>query len=168
MSHIMRPQPLEKMLHWILSEYKENQSIFGIHKSLFFTPRANAPYATKSLFGDYLATPIGPAAGPNTQLTQNILCSWLSGARFLELKTVQIMDELEFGRPCIDMEDEGYNAEWSQELKLEQSIHEYLKAWVLIPVLHRLLGWEKKDSTGMIFNLSVGYNLEGILSPRMQ
>ena len=168
MSHIMRPQPLEKMLNWILSEYKENQSIFGIHKSLFFTPRANAPYATKSLFGDYLATPIGPAAGPNTQLTQNILCSWLSGARFLELKTVQIMDELEFGRPCIDMEDEGYNAEWSQELKLEQSIHEYLKAWVLIPVLHRLLGWEKKDSTGMIFNLSVGYNLEGILSPRMQ
>ncbi len=154
-------------MKWILREYKENESIFGIHKSLFYEPKKNAPYAS-TLFGDKLATPIGPAAGPNTQLTQNIVASWLSGARFIELKTVQIMDELEFGRPCIDMEDEGYNAEWSQELKLEKSIHEYIKAWVLLPVLHRLLGWENGGGIDTIFNLSVGYNLEGILEPRMQ
>ena len=78
------------------------------------------PTATE-MFGHHLATPIGPAAGPHTQLTQNILGAWLSGGRFIELKTVQIMDELEIPRPCIDMEDEGYNVEWSQELKLEQS-----------------------------------------------
>ena len=168
MSHIMRPQSFEKILRWVISEYRNSGSIFGIHKSLFYTPKKGARYATPELFGDYLATPVGPAAGPNTQLTQNIICSWLSGARFIELKTVQIMDELEFGRPCIDMEDEGYNAEWSQELKLDQSIQEYIKAWVLIPVLHRMLGWEEIDSTGMIFNLSVGYNLDGILQPRMQ
>lgn len=167
MSHHMRPQSLTRLLTWILREYKEERSIFGIHESLFYTPKEGAPYAS-DFVGNYLATPIGPAAGPNTQLTQNILASWLSGARYIELKTVQIMDELEFGRPCIDMEDEGYNAEWSQELKLEKSVREYVKAWILIPVLRRLLGWENKGSDGTVFNLSVGYNLEGILEPRMQ
>ncbi len=167
MSHIMRPQSFASLLTWILREYKENGSIFGIHRTLFHRPDPDAPYA-RSMFGNPLGTPIGPAAGPNTQLTQNILASYLTGARFIELKTVQILDELEFGRPCIDMEDEGYNAEWSQELKLEQSILEYVKAWVLIPVLRRLLGWEGADKDGVIFNLSVGYNLEGIQTPRMQ
>ena len=60
-------------------------------------------------------------------------------------------------------------AEWSQELKLEQSVREYIKAWLLIPVLERLLGWEGTEGAGgLIFNMSVGYNLEGILQPRMQ
>jgi ferredoxin len=87
----------------------------------------------------------------------------------MELKTVQIMDELEIGRPCIDMEDEGYNTEWSQELKLEESVREYVKAWILIPVIRRLLGWDGAGTAdGTIFNLSVGYDLEGILQPRMQ
>ncbi len=167
MSHHMRPQAFAELLTWILREYKENDSIFGIHKSLFHRPRPGAPYAGK-LFGNRLGSPIGPAAGPNTQLTQNILASWLTGARYIELKTVQILDELEFGRPCIDMEDEGYNAEWSQELKLEKSVLEYVKAWVLIPVLRQLLGWDDDAKDGTIFNLSVGYNLEGIQSPRMR
>jgi putative selenate reductase len=65
------------------------------------------------------------------------------------------------------MEDEGYNVEWSQELKLEESVREYAKAWVLIAVLRRLFGWEAVRD-GTIFNMSVGYNLEGILTPRMQ
>lgn len=166
MSHHMRPLPFTKLLRWVLREYEENGSIFGIHRSQFYRPRAGAPYSSK-LFGCDLATPIGPAAGPNTQLAQNIVASWLTGARFIELKTVQIMDELELGRPCIDMEDEGYNVEWSQELKLEQSVQEYIKAWVLLPVLRRLLGWEDFP-VGTIFNLSVGYDLKGILQPRMQ
>lgn len=43
-----------------------------------------------NLFGHLLATPIGPAAGLHTQLTQNILCAWLCGGRLIGLKTVQI------------------------------------------------------------------------------
>jgi len=164
MSDTMKVQPFEVLLDWILKELGGNQSIFGIHRSLFYVPQKDSPYAIEDLFGHYLATPIGPGAGPHTQLAQNIICAWLSGGRFIELKTVQIMDELEIPRPCIDMEDEGYNVEWSQELKLEQSASEYVKAWALIHVLRRLLGFEAFPF-GTVFNMSVGYNLEGIQSP---
>jgi putative selenate reductase len=167
MSDAMKVQPFEVLLNWILKEFDENQSIFGIHRSLFHTPHQDGLYATEDMFGHYLATPIGPAAGPHTQLTQNILCAWLCGGRFIELKTVQIMDELEIPRPCIDMADEGYNVEWSQELKLDQSANEYVKAWALIHVLRRLLGFEGAVPFGTIFNMSVGYNLEGIQSAPM-
>jgi len=163
----MKVQPFDILLKWILKEFEEKQSIFGIHKSLLYTPKKDSPYTTE-MFGHHLATPIGPAAGPHTQLTQNIICAWLSGGRFIELKTVQIMDELEIPRPCIDMEDEGYNVEWSQELRLEQSGSEYVKAWVLIHILRRLLGFEGQTPFGTIFNMSVGYNLEGIQSRPMQ
>ncbi len=166
MSDTMHIQPFDRLLHWTLKELAENQSIFGIPRSLFFTPQPDSPYATDDLFGHYLATPIGPAAGPHTQLAQNILCAWLSGGRFIELKTVQIMDELEIPRPCIDMEDEGYNVEWSQELKLEESIHEYVNAWALIHILRQVLGFDHIPF-GTIFNMSVGYDLEGIQSAPM-
>jgi putative selenate reductase len=167
MSDTMNVQPFDVLLNWILTELEENQSIFGIHRSLFYVPKTDSPYITENLFGQTLATPIGPGAGPHTQLAQNIVCAWLSGARFIELKTVQIMDELEIPRPCIDMEDEGYNVEWSQELRLEQSASEYVNAWALIHVLRRVLGFDRSVPYGTVFNMSVGYNLEGIQSPAM-
>ncbi len=163
----MRAQPFEVLLKWMLAELDQNRSIFGIPCSLFYQPKTDAPYVTRDMFGQYLAAPIGPAAGPHTQLAQNIVCAWLSGARFIELKTVQVMDELDIPRPCIDMEDEGYNVEWSQELKLEQSAAEYIKAWALVHILQRLLGLESKVQLGTVFNMSVGYNLEGIQSGPM-
>ncbi len=165
MSDEMRVQSFKSTLHRILWEFERYESIFGIHKSLFFDPVPERVYSTR-IFNHFLKTPVGPAAGPHTQLSQNILCSWLSGGRFVELKTVQIMDELEIPKPCIDMEDEGYNVEWSQELKLEQSAREYINAWALIHVLRRLLGFEQAPF-GTVFNMSVGYNLEGIRSPAM-
>lgn len=148
---------------WVLDELEMNESIFGIPKELFFQP--DARFET-TMFGQKLATPIGVAAGPHTQMAQNIIVAWLCGARFIELKTVQILDELDVSKPCIDAEDEGYNCEWSQELRLDQSFDEYLKAWVLLHVLKDKFGWSGELAT--IFNMSVGYNLEGILSDKVQ
>jgi putative selenate reductase len=160
----MRPLPFEKLLHWILHEYHENGSIFGIPAYQFFKPRKDDPFIVQDFYGSILSTPIGPAAGPHTQMAHNIVAAWLCGARFIELKTVQIMDELEIPRPCIDMADEGYNVEWSQELRLTESLDEYVKAWMLIHILHELLGHSALP-LGTVFNMSVGYNLEGIRSP---
>ena len=101
--------------------------------------RRTRGFASRVL-GRSLAAPLGVAAGPHSQLAQNIVASWLCGARFIELKTVQVLDELEVSRPCIDSADETFNCEWSQELKLEQSFDEYLKAWVLVHALAREAG----------------------------
>ena len=84
--------------------------------------------------GRRVANPVGPAAGPHGQMAQNVLLSWLAGGRFLELKTVQANDRLTIPRPCIDMETVGYNVEWSQELRLAESLREYVKGSMLVDV----------------------------------
>ena len=90
--------------------------------------------------GHRAATPLGPAAGPHTQLAQNIALSYLAGGRILELKTVQVNDHLVIPRPCIDMRTVGFNVEWSQELEVEQSPREYAKARFLVAILDELCG----------------------------
>jgi len=167
MSDRMQPLPFDVLLDWILTEYRESNSILGIPRGQFFLPESEPAFA-RELYGHHLATPIGPAAGPHTHLAGNILAAWLCGGRFIELKTVQIMDELEIPRPCIDAADEGYNVEWSQELRLAESVSEYTKAWALVHVLRRFLGLDERTHFGTIFNMSVGYNLDGILSAPMQ
>ncbi len=157
---------IEKLLRWILAEEKGG-TLFGIHKELFYHPTPDDPFKLKR-YGQVLETPIGVAAGPHSQLSQNIIAAWLTGARYMELKTVQVLDELKVTKPCIDMRDEGYNCEWSQELKLENSFNEYLNAWILLHLLRHKTTGEKDGDRGFIFNMSVGYNQEGILSPSVQ
>jgi putative selenate reductase len=157
---------IETLLKWILAAAKQGD-IFGIRKELFFIPSVADPFRMRR-YGQLLETPLGVAAGPHTQLSQNLIAAWLTGARYMELKTVQMLDELDVTKPCIDMTDEGYNCEWSQELKLDQSFNEYLNAWIVLHILKDKFGWGSPEEAGFIFNMSVGYNLEGILSPPVQ
>ena len=166
MSELFRPISTEQLAAWLFAELDKSDSIFGIPRQHFFVPREDSALRT-SAYGHPLETPFGPAAGPHTQMAQNIVAAWLCGARYIELKTVQTLDQLDVSKPCIDMEDEGYNVEWSQELKVYQSFDEYLRAWVLIHALHHHLGFPGAKP-GVVFNLSVGYNLEGIQQPNMQ
>src|SRR5450759_4920605 len=170
MSDVMRIQPFATQLRRVLVEFERRRSIFDIPAKLFVTPTTS--FGVPRLFGKTLATPIGPSAGPHTQLSQNIVSSWLCGGRFIELKTVQVKDDLVVPKPCIDMTDEGYNVEWSQELSLDKSAHEYVVAWALLHILPRVLGWDEGRSPawagpGAIFDMSVGYDLAGIRHPRM-
>ncbi len=166
MSDKFKQVSMKELTSWIFKEYRDKKSIFGIPEELFFKPDIKDHFKTE-LYSHSLETPFGVAAGPHSQMAQNIIVSWLCGARFIELKTVQTLDEIEVSKPCIDMLDVGYNVEWSQELKLEESFDEYLRAWILIHVLHKKLGFPG-NTPGMIFNISVGYNLEGILNPNVQ
>ena len=113
--------------------------------------------------GARAASGLGPAAGPQSQLAQNILLSWLGGSRVLELKTVQILDRLEIGRPCIDAQNVGFNIEWSQELTLEESLREYVVGWTLVHAAAELLGMPV-EARPTLFDVSVGYSLDGIRS----
>ena len=162
MDKAFRSAPLELLSRWIFSELDGREAVLGIPKQNFQLPHAKL---ARQMFGHTVAAPLGVAAGPHTQLSQNIVSSWLCGARFIELKTVQILDEIEVSRPCIDAMDETYNCEWSQELKLEESFTEYLNGWVLIHALAHKFGL---PDPGTHFSMSVGYNLEGIQHPRVQ
>ncbi len=166
MSDLFQPIASEQLIEWIFTELDRRGSIFGIPRHHFFVPSEDDPFRS-TVFGHLLETPFGPAAGPHSQMAQNIVAAWLCGARYIELKTVQTLDDLNVSKPCIDMEDEGYNVEWSQELKIHQSFEEYLRAWVLIHALHHKLGFPG-DKPGMVFNLSVGYDLAGIQQANMQ
>ncbi|MEZ2574848.1 putative selenate reductase subunit YgfK [Buttiauxella ferragutiae] len=166
MGDIMRPVPFEELLTRIFDEYQQSNSIFGIPAQQFY--RADTP-STFNVFGETCETPIGPAAGPHTQLAQNIVVSWLTGGRFIELKTVQILDRLELEKPCIDAQDEAFNTEWSSEFTLPKAYDEYLKAWFILHLLEKVFTPQPRDAQkSFIFNMSVGYNLDGIRQPPMQ
>ncbi|HOZ30597.1 MAG TPA: putative selenate reductase subunit YgfK [Bacteroidales bacterium] len=165
MTDRFEPISLKQLLQIIFTEYNHHNTIFGIPEELFFVPASKNPFET-NIFNQQIDSPLGVAAGPHSQMAQNIIGAWLMGARYIELKTIQTLDELEVAKPCIDMQDEGYNCEWSQELKIEQSFNEYLHAWIIIHILHHKFGF--KENINTIFNMSVGYNLEGIMKPNVQ
>ena len=156
MSDRMHPIPFEALLDWAFGEWKTENSIFGCSKFYHAPAGAAQPY-----MGRTLESAVGPAAGPHTQLAQNIVAAYLSGARMIELKTVQIIDgeDLTVSKPCILAEDEGYNCEWSTELTVPEAQNEYIKAWFLIHVLARELELGRAD--GFVFNMSVGYDGSG-------
>jgi putative selenate reductase len=156
--------PIDIRRLYMLMQPDTNGFMFGISPDLIFRPDINKP-AGMTVFGKNIDSPVGPAAGPHTQMAQNILTAWLTGARYIELKTVQTLDELNVSKPCIDMQDEGYNVEWSQELKVFQAYEEYLKAWILLHLFSKRMGF---DSPGTVYNMSVGYNMEGILKENVQ
>ena len=159
--------PLPKLLKIVLNQIENSNSIFGLQSELFFRPTESDSFRAKR-FGRILESPIGVAAGPHTQLAQNIIMSWLAGASYIELKTVQTLDEIEVSKPCIDIQDEGYNCEWSQELKLEESFHEYLNALIIIHILKDKLSLGSPKYDGFIFNMSAGYDLAGIKKDNVQ
>ncbi len=162
MSDIMRPIPFKELMNWALKEYEAQNTLFGV----------NALYRHQgdkslSIFGEKIETPFGPAAGPHSQLSQNLIAAYASGARFFELKTVQILDgeDLPVSKPCILAQDECYNVEWSTELYVPQAYDEYVKGWFALKLLSRELGLGSPD--GFVFNMSVGYDLEGIKSEKI-
>ncbi len=167
MSDIMKSLSFEYIIEDCLQDYYTKGRILEIDKKDFFTD-INDNY--KSIFnGEYLRYPVGPAAGPHTQLAQNLLAAYLTGARFFELKTVQIIDGKEMQsmieKPCIDVKNVGYNVEWSTELTVEEAAAEYIKGSVLLQAMGIELGLSNvKD---FVFNISVGYNLEGIQSKKI-
>lgn len=90
MSDIMTPMSFGQLVDWVMTEKEKHQTVFGEHKAYYADAKFN-----RMIFGRILETPVGPAAGPHTQLTQNIVAAYYTGSRFFELKTVQVMDGAE-------------------------------------------------------------------------
>jgi putative selenate reductase len=157
----MRPIPFSRLAVWPVSGF------LGTGEEGFYRPGRGFPF-----LGSSLGSLVGPAAGPHTQLAQNIAASYLAGGRFIELKTVQTLDGEDLAaripRPCINAIDEGYNVEWSTELRVEDALGEYVKAWFLLHVLAEEFDlYPPGQGADFMFSMSVGYSLEGIQSKKI-
>lgn len=165
----LTPLPLDVLMGRIVHEFETRSRILDLPTARFWSPDP-AIDLSFSFLGRRAATPIGPAAGPHSQMAPNIILAWLGGARLFELKTVQVLDDLVVNRPCIDMQTIGYNIEWSQELTVAASLEEYVKAWMAI---HLLRQWEPlrehigPDPGSHVFDMSVGYDLAGISTDKV-
>ena len=159
MSEIMKIMPFKNLMEWVIDENKTRNSIFGVKK--YYKADTKKGF---NIYKEHVETPIGPAAGPNSQLAQNIISSYIAGSRFFELKTVQEMTGADMvkcvNKPCIKADDECYNCEWSTELYMDEAIQEYIKAWVALHFISKEFGLGATD--GFVFNMSVGYNLDDI------
>ncbi|MFV0379294.1 MAG: 4Fe-4S dicluster domain-containing protein [Anaerorhabdus sp.] len=162
MSDIMKQIPFGKIMDRVLTEKEKYNTIYSVNG--IYT---NKQDKTLKLFKNELENPVGPAAGPHTQLAQNLVASYVAGGRFFELKTVQILDghDLHVDKPCIRADDECYNVEWSTELYVEQALEEYVKGWFACKLVAK--EFNLGDPDAIIFNMSVGYNLEGIKSSKI-
>ena len=143
----MKGISFEDLLLQSLKEYQESKSFFGV-------PVTPNPHGT----------PIGPAAGPHTQLTGNIIAAYAAGAKIFDLKTIQILagEALGIQRPCIYVGSEVYNIEWSSEFDAKNAMNEYIKAAVLIQVFAK--EFDLRPFNELEFIISVGYDLKGIKS----
>ena len=108
----MKGIKFEDLLLQSLDEYHKSKSLFGV-------PVVPNPHGT----------PVGPAAGPHTQLTGNIIAAYAAGAKIFDLKTIQILagEALGIQRPCIYVGSEVYNIEWSSEFDAKHAMNEYIK-----------------------------------------
>jgi putative selenate reductase len=160
MSIQMKQISFPRLMEQAMREYRTKETMFGVPVTSILVFRNYAP-----LFGTTLNTAVGPAAGPHTQLAQNLVAGYVAGGRFFELKTVQVLwgEQLGIQRPCIYVRDEGYNTEWSTELSPEQAAEEYIKGWLAIKLLCK--EFHIGDPNAFLFNMSVGYDLPGIQSP---
>jgi putative selenate reductase len=164
----LRPYPFEALVTRMFRELDRHGAIFDLPERKFVLGDP-ARDTSVPFHGRTASSPLGPAAGPQSQMAQNIVLSWLGGCRIMELKTVQVLDELKIPRPCIDMRTVGYNAEWSQELKLEESLEEYVKGTMLVEMLAasgKLPLAPGFDS--VVYDMSVGYDLAGIRTAPVQ
>jgi putative selenate reductase len=178
--------PFADMIQRIRLEYRNQQAIFDLPARKWYIPPVDGDAPDFSVrFHDQIAgNASGPASGPQTQMAQNLVLSWLAGGRIMELKTVQINDELKISRPCIDAANIGYNVEWSQELRVHESLDQYVQGAMLIHMLRHaphVFGnpfgagaGEAASAAGLrgvagapIYDMSIGYDLAGIQTPKV-
>ena len=168
----LQPAQFADHVERIHVEFGQQRAVYGLPTGKWFVPHPGWPDLAVRFHGRRAANPLGPAAGPHTQMAQNLVLAYLAGARIMELKTVQVHDGVRVARPCIDIGEVGYNIEWSQELALTEALAEYVAGAMLIHMIRHGRFLDGVDLAGpigeVIYDLSIGYDLQGITSDRVR
>ncbi len=158
MGDSLRPLSFEKLMAMLLEEYSAYGTVFGV-KDFYKAGRARLP-----IFGMRIENPVGPGAGPATQMAQGIIVAYVSGARFIELKTV-FPESGEGEKPSVSTDGCTYFSERPSELSIGEAFNEYVKAWYAIKLIST--AFELGVPEGFVFNMSVGGSLEDLKSEKM-
>ncbi len=159
---LLRPLPFAALAARALAEAEARWAVVDLPARRFV--HGSARHDLRVRVGDRVAaSPFGPAAGPHTQLAQNILLSWLAGGRVVELKTVQRLERIAVPRPCIDAREGALNCEWSQELTLAEAQEQYVAGALLVAmVAARGHAGVRPDFVDAVYDASVGYDLASV------
>ena len=88
MSEKMYPIPFASLMNWVVTEYAQSGDIFGVHKKYEATGKS------LPIFGERIETPFGPAAGPNSQLAQNIIAAYFAGDKDVQTTASMIQSRV--------------------------------------------------------------------------
>ena len=72
----LTPYPFPALIDRMFRELEQNQAIFDLPAARFYHGDEELDYSV-SLHGHRASSPLGPAAGPQTQMAQNLVLSWL-------------------------------------------------------------------------------------------
>ena len=97
------PYPFARLLNRMFRELDEG-ALFDLPEGKFYRGDRARDLSVR-IHGHEAATPLGPAAGPHSQLAQNLVLAFLGGGRVFELKTVQIKDRLQQDAGVVHSDD---------------------------------------------------------------
>ena len=158
MGDLMRPLAFPTLLEWALAEHRRHGSVFGLRSEHFFRPSGRT---VRDACGHPLATPVGPAAGPHTQLAQNIVTPGSPGPGRRAQDGAGASTGTPCGRPCRSRAStprtRASTASGPPSSPWPQAFAEYVHAHLAIAVLAAELDLDHD----VAFNASVGYDLAG-------
>src|SRR5207248_11122949 len=94
------PQPFADLVTRLYAETRTNDSAFALPRKKWYVPDASEPDLTVQFHSQRAGNASGPAAGPQTQMAQNLWLSYAAGWRILALKTAHVDDRPKTPRPC--------------------------------------------------------------------
>ena len=168
----LEPAAFADLVTRLYREPVVQNSVFGLPRAKWYQPAADDPDLAVNTLGGTAGNPAGPAAGPHTQLAQNMLLAYVAGGRILELKTVQAERVARSLRPYINIGAVGLCANWGAGLYIRDALHQYVAGAMLIELFRRdpdIAGAFTDNLSGaVICDVGVGYSLSGIRRDRVR
>jgi len=162
----LTPAPFRDLVTRLYREPVTQGTLFELPRRRWYHPAPDDPDLSVACHGQRAGNPAGVAAGPHTQLAQNILLSYVAGARIIELRTVAGGRPPPLPRPSIDAATVGYNIEGPQELTADAALREYVAGAMLVQMFRhsaelsagRWIG----VSGAVVYEANVGFDLAAI------